>query len=147
MNPHSSPDSTHSQSDGTNNSQATVEDIDLYKNLGLPGFADFRSSNEDLSEDLVEPLYPKAHRHSGALKDMSARVDELRRDIARQSERVTALEQENSDIKRMLLGIEECFNHLGQKLRETKSLKRRSETTGEANRSRATEETKKVRFT
>lgn len=78
---------------------------------------------------------------------MSARVDELRRDIARQSERVTALEQENSDIKCMLEGFEECFKDLGQRLREMKSLKRRSETTGEANRSRATEKRKKVRFT
>lgn len=33
MNPHSSPGSTCSQSDGTNNSLATVEDLDLYKNL------------------------------------------------------------------------------------------------------------------
>ncbi|KAF1922720.1 uncharacterized protein M421DRAFT_96585 [Didymella exigua CBS 183.55] len=144
MDLHSSPDSTRPQSDGTNNSQATVEDLDLYKDLGLHVFADLRRSNEDLSENLIEASYPKVQQRNGALKDVSARVDELRRDIAEQSERVIALEKENSDIKRMLVDFEECFNNLGQKLRAgTKLLKRRSETTGEANESRAIEKRKK----
>ena len=80
--------------------------------------------------------------------NVRAWIDKLKRDVARQSERLIVLEQENNDMTRTLADYEYYFDALVRESRERKRLRKRSsETEGKAEEDRMTKKRKIVQCT
>jgi uncharacterized coiled-coil DUF342 family protein len=75
-------------------------------------------------------------------------VNDLRRELAQQSERITALEQEINNMKGMVAACGDCLDTLGQMLRKgMKPARRLSRSKNEAERNKIIKKRKNVRFT
>ena len=75
-------------------------------------------------------------------------VNDLRRELAQQSERITALEQEINNMEGMMAACGDCLDTLGQMLRKgIKPSRRLSRSKNEAERNGITRKRKNVRFT
>ena len=162
------------------NSQSTVEDPDLYKDLVRETMYGYLTQTNRIANlDKVpspergdtgsngcftEPLLVGAQQHQkvpsrlySAINDLydffpkaddvRAWIDELRREVAQQSERINVLEQKNSKMTRVLADYERCFKLLGQIARERKvMLKSESKTKGEVEEDTMETKRKRVQF-
>ncbi|KAF1359211.1 hypothetical protein EJ07DRAFT_156124 [Lizonia empirigonia] len=146
MESYSSPNLTRPEPNDADSSQATVDDPDLYNNL-LSEVANPDCGDVGLSESCPRPSPLGTNQYNGAPELFRTWIDELKRDVARQSERISALEKENSNIKRVLAEYEDGFEALWRTSRERKRLLRRSpEDEGEVEAKGTTRKRKKVHF-
>ncbi|KAF2449341.1 hypothetical protein P171DRAFT_439873 [Karstenula rhodostoma CBS 690.94] len=103
--------------DDSDHSQATVQDSDLYARFLS------KTSHDDAALNSVQP--PRLETSSAVeilAIDAKSWIEELKRDLAQQSERITALEQKNQHLTHLLAKYKAGFDTLREAASNIKSL-------------------------